>query len=163
MPVTSDPDLDAQVDGTRPRWPAVALAAGVLRDGQLEAFAGFGVADIAARTPVMAGTAFRVASTTRTLTAGAVLQLVERGAAALGRPAATPRGPARAVRDAGSARVGHGCAAALGHRRRCAGRRPSRAAADPLPAPPDGLRCGCLGGRLLRVLAVGRGRGRPWA
>jgi CubicO group peptidase (beta-lactamase class C family) len=58
MPVNAPADLDAEVEGIRHRWPAVALAVGVVRDGHLDAFAGQGFADLEARTPATAETAF---------------------------------------------------------------------------------------------------------
>ena len=56
------------------------LALGVIRDGALEHFSGLGMADAAAGRPVERDTAFRVASISKTMTAIAVMQLVEEGA-----------------------------------------------------------------------------------
>ena len=51
---------------------------GVIRDGRLDFFSGHGVADIASGAPIAADTVFRIASITKTFTAVAVMQLVER-------------------------------------------------------------------------------------
>ncbi|HEX2105231.1 MAG TPA: serine hydrolase domain-containing protein [Solirubrobacteraceae bacterium] len=77
------------------------LAVGVVRDGRLERFVGLGRADAEARRPVDAGTVFRIGSISKTMTAIAVMQLVEEGRLALDDPAGeylrsvrldTPRG-----------------------------------------------------------------------
>lgn len=61
------------------RHPAVGLAIGIVRDGQLAGAAGHGLADVRSRRPVDERTAFRIASVTKLYTAVAVMQLVERG------------------------------------------------------------------------------------
>jgi hypothetical protein len=45
------PDMQRSVDAIANRWPAVGLAAGVIRDGRLDTFAAHGLADIASATP----------------------------------------------------------------------------------------------------------------
>ena len=62
------------------------LALGVVRDGELERFVGLGVADARTERPVDARTAFRIGSISKTMTAIAVLQLVEDGRLALDDP-----------------------------------------------------------------------------
>ena len=63
------------------------LALGVVRNGRLDWFHGHGLANIASRTPVTEDTAFRIASISKTFTAVAVMQLVERGLVDLDAPA----------------------------------------------------------------------------
>ena len=56
------------------------LALGVVRDGALEHFTGLGMADAAAGRPVERDTVFRIGSISKTMTAVAIMQLVEDGA-----------------------------------------------------------------------------------
>jgi len=81
------PSLQRLLDEIRNRHAAVGLAIGVIRDGRLEAFAGGGVADIDAGTPITEETAFRIASVTKLFTAIAVMQLAERHLVDLDAPA----------------------------------------------------------------------------
>ena len=62
------------------------LAAGILRDGELEWTGGFGVADLAAGNRPDGGTIARVASITKTFTATAIMQLRDRGLLGLDDP-----------------------------------------------------------------------------
>ena len=80
-------DLDTAVREILNHRPAVGFAVGVVRDGELESFAAHGLADIATRRSVTEDTVFRVASITKTFTAIAVMQLVERGLVELDAPA----------------------------------------------------------------------------
>ena len=59
------------------------LAVGVVRDGELAHFKGLGLADAEQRRPVAPDTVFRVGSISKTMTAIAVLQLVEEGVLSL--------------------------------------------------------------------------------
>ena len=79
--------IQRRVDEILNRWPAVGLAFGVVRDGSVEFFSAHGLADIDTRTPVTEDTVFRIASITKTFTAIAVMQLVERGLVDLDAPA----------------------------------------------------------------------------
>jgi CubicO group peptidase (beta-lactamase class C family) len=81
------PDVQRSVNEIANRWPAVGLAAGVIRDGHLDAFAAHGLANIASATPVTEDTVFRIASVTKTFTAIAVMQLWEQGSIDLDEPA----------------------------------------------------------------------------
>ena len=81
-------DLDVAVREILNRRPAVGLAVGVVRNGALEWFFAHGLADTATRRSVTEDTVFRVASITKTFTAIAVMQLVERGLVDLDAPAA---------------------------------------------------------------------------
>jgi CubicO group peptidase (beta-lactamase class C family) len=81
------PETKARVSEILSRRPCVGLALGVVRDGSLELFSAHGLADIATRTPVTEDTVFRIASITKTFTAIAVLQLMERGLLDLDAPA----------------------------------------------------------------------------
>lgn len=80
-------DLDAWVAGLLGRRPAVGLAVGVVRDGRLEYFHAHGLANVAEGRPVTEDTIFRIASISKTFTAVAVMQLVERGLVDLDAPA----------------------------------------------------------------------------
>ena len=76
------------VHGVLNRWPVAGLAVGVVRDGELAWFHGHGVADVESGRPVDEDTVFRIGSITKTMTAVAVMQLVERGVLDLDAPAA---------------------------------------------------------------------------
>jgi CubicO group peptidase (beta-lactamase class C family) len=80
-------DLKTTVGAIMNRHPAVGLAMGIVRDGRLVAFHGGGLADVHSHTQVTEDTFFRIASVTKTFTAIAVMQLVERGLLELDRPA----------------------------------------------------------------------------
>jgi len=80
-------DLDSWTAGLLNRHPMVGVALGVVRDGRLEYFKAHGLASIERRTPIDHDTIFRVASISKTFTAVAVMQLVERGRVSLDRPA----------------------------------------------------------------------------
>jgi CubicO group peptidase (beta-lactamase class C family) len=68
--------------------PLAGLAVGVVRDGRFESFAGLGSADGSLGKPVTPETVFRVGSITKTMTALALMQLVEEGRIALDDPVA---------------------------------------------------------------------------
>ncbi|MBF0687384.1 MAG: beta-lactamase family protein [Cellulomonas sp.] len=77
-------DVDAWLDDTLPDALAEAKVAGatvsVVHDGEMLTARGFGVADVAAGTPVDPdGTLFRLGSLSKMFTATAVMQLVEDG------------------------------------------------------------------------------------
>ena len=86
MPDLDKGQLETRVAELRNRHPCVGLAVGVVRDGALE-FSGHGVADIPSRTPVTEDTVVRIASITKTMTAVAVMQMVEHGLIDLDAPA----------------------------------------------------------------------------
>jgi CubicO group peptidase (beta-lactamase class C family) len=69
------------------RRAAVGMAVGIVRDGRLDAFHGHGCADLETKRPITPDTLFRIASITKTFTAIAVMQLVERGQIDLDAPA----------------------------------------------------------------------------
>jgi CubicO group peptidase (beta-lactamase class C family) len=71
--------LETWVEGLAGRHPMVGLAVGVVRDGRLDAFRGYGLADIASGRPIAEDPAFRIASITKTFTAIAAMQLWEQG------------------------------------------------------------------------------------
>ena len=79
--------LETRVAEILNRHPCVGLAVGVVRDGALQFFSGHGVEDIPAQTPVTEDTVVRIASITKTMTAVAVMQLVEQGLIDLDAPA----------------------------------------------------------------------------
>ncbi len=83
----------AEVDRIFADWQVAAhvpgLVYGVVADGKLVAAHGFGVQDIATRTPVTADSLFRIASMSKAFTALAVLDLRDAGKLALDAPAET--------------------------------------------------------------------------
>jgi CubicO group peptidase (beta-lactamase class C family) len=79
--------MEARIREILNRWPAVGLAVGMVRNGRLEFFHGYGLADIASQTPITEDTVFRIASITKTFTAIAVLKLWEQGLVDLDAPA----------------------------------------------------------------------------
>jgi CubicO group peptidase (beta-lactamase class C family) len=82
-----DPDwLDRLAIETVNEHTLAGLAVGVVRDGELDRFVGLGRADAEARRPVDAGTVFRIGSISKTMTAIAVMQLVEDGLLGLDDP-----------------------------------------------------------------------------
>jgi CubicO group peptidase (beta-lactamase class C family) len=86
MPSDSGADLDQLAVEAFNRQPLAGLAVGVVRDGELVYERGLGFADVAARRPVTAGTVFRIGSISKTMTAIAVMQLVEQGRLGLDDP-----------------------------------------------------------------------------
>ena len=78
--------LCAGVTAILARRPAVGLSVGLVRVGR-SAFCARGFADVASNTPVTEDTIFRIGSITKTITAVAVMQLVERGLVDLDAPA----------------------------------------------------------------------------
>ncbi|HEX6265081.1 MAG TPA: serine hydrolase domain-containing protein, partial [Actinomycetota bacterium] len=72
-------ELDAKVNQILSRHPAVGLAVGIIRNGELQSFHGHGLADIASHTPITEDTVIRIGSLTKTFTAVAVMQLWEQG------------------------------------------------------------------------------------
>lgn len=103
--LAGEDDLDAFVrDQMRTAGiPGLGLAAA--RDGVVRLARGYGFADLARRRPATARTPFHIASITKTVTATAVMQLVERGRLDLDAPVAphldfrfaNPRHPAAPV------------------------------------------------------------------
>jgi CubicO group peptidase (beta-lactamase class C family) len=79
-------DLEAEVDRIVNRWTTVGAAVGVVRPGAPPEVITRGVTDIVTGDAVTADTAFRIASITKTLTAVAVLTLVEDGLLDLDEP-----------------------------------------------------------------------------
>jgi CubicO group peptidase (beta-lactamase class C family) len=83
----TDATLERTIDEILNRRPAVGLAVGVVRDGELAFFAGRGLADIRSKAPMTEDTVFRIASVTKLFTAIAVMQLSEQGLVDLDVPA----------------------------------------------------------------------------
>lgn len=71
--------VDRAVQSEMDRQQAVGVAIGVIREGQVVYVRGYGFEDREARIPVTSRTLFRWASISKTLTAVAAMQLVERG------------------------------------------------------------------------------------
>jgi CubicO group peptidase (beta-lactamase class C family) len=72
-------DLEGWMHEVLNRHPAVGFAIGVIHDGRLTSFASHGPAGEEPPTPIMPDTVFRIASITKTMTAIAIMQLVEEG------------------------------------------------------------------------------------
>ncbi|HET7378935.1 MAG TPA: serine hydrolase domain-containing protein, partial [Gaiellales bacterium] len=79
--------VDGWVDSLLSRHPAVGMAVGVVRDGELAFFRGHGVANAATGARITEDTVFRIASITKTFTAIALMQLWESGLVDLDAPA----------------------------------------------------------------------------
>ncbi|HEX2749492.1 MAG TPA: serine hydrolase domain-containing protein, partial [Verrucomicrobiales bacterium] len=69
---------------TEKQWPGIAVL--VARDGKIACQGGFGFADREKKTPVEAGTKFRIGSVTKQFTAAAILKLAEEGKLSLTDP-----------------------------------------------------------------------------
>ena len=79
--------LARAIDEILNRRPAVGLAVGLIRDGNLAFFRGHGLADIASSRPITEDTVFRIGSVTKLFTAISVMQLWEQGRVDLDAPA----------------------------------------------------------------------------
>ncbi len=75
------------IDQVLARWPSVGLAVAIVRDGQPADFHTRGLADIETHTATREDTVFRIASVTKTITAIALMQLLEQGLVDLDAPA----------------------------------------------------------------------------
>ncbi|MDC0666538.1 serine hydrolase domain-containing protein [Nannocystis radixulma] len=82
------PAIDAYLQSTVVRDGLVGLAAGIVIDGELAWFRGYGLRDPARGLPVERDTVFGIGSITKTFTALAVLRLRDEGRVDLDRPAA---------------------------------------------------------------------------
>jgi CubicO group peptidase (beta-lactamase class C family) len=80
-------ELDALARQLLGRRPAVGLALGVVRGGDVASFFGHGLADIPSKTPITEDTVFRIGSVTKLFTAIAIMQLWEQGLVDLDAPA----------------------------------------------------------------------------
>jgi len=81
--------LDAYVPALMLEFPTPGVAVVVIANGQTEFFSGYGFADVASREPVTDTTLFSVASISKTLTAIAVMRLVDDGRVELDEPIET--------------------------------------------------------------------------
>jgi CubicO group peptidase (beta-lactamase class C family) len=71
--------IDAAVEAWRAKSHAPALSAAVVKDNQLIWSKGYGFADVEQKLPARSDTVYRLASVTKSITAIAVMQLVEAG------------------------------------------------------------------------------------
>ena len=76
-------DVDDYVRAEMERQHIPGLALAVVRDGQLEKTAAYGLANVELNVPVRPDTVFQIQSVTKTFTATAVMMLVEEGKLAL--------------------------------------------------------------------------------
>jgi len=83
------PAIDAYLQQTVARDELVGLAAGIVVDGELAWFRGYGLRDPARGLPVERDTVFGIGSMTKTFTTLAVLKLRDEGRIDLDRPAAS--------------------------------------------------------------------------
>jgi len=72
-------EIDAAVQSWMAKTKAPALSVAIVMDNQLRYAKGFGLADLENQIPAAANTSYRLASITKSLTATAVMQLVEKG------------------------------------------------------------------------------------
>ena len=79
--------LDTTLEDMRTRARVPGLAVGIVGDGAIVYARGFGVRDLGSAAPVDADTLFHLASISKTFTAAAVMQLIERGKLTLDDPA----------------------------------------------------------------------------
>jgi CubicO group peptidase (beta-lactamase class C family) len=86
--ITQSQSLDDVVTQAMQRHGVAGVAVGLLHDG-IQQSAGFGVTNMAYPRPVDADTLFLIASLTKTVTATAVMRLIECGLLALDRPIRT--------------------------------------------------------------------------
>jgi len=87
--VRSDAPLEEfldQLDAARVEAGIPGLAVGVLRDGEIVALRGFGLADVGAGRPVTPDTPFNIASVTKPISAVVAMRLHERGLLSLDTP-----------------------------------------------------------------------------
>lgn len=82
-PIPVNPVLDALVGSQLDATSSAGMAAAIVKGGELRWANGFGLANIANKTPVTVDTLFQLASVSKTITAAAVMQLVESGALGL--------------------------------------------------------------------------------
>jgi CubicO group peptidase (beta-lactamase class C family) len=78
--------LDAYVQERMAAWSVPGLALAIIEGGQVTLTRGYGLADRAANRPMTPQTPVAVGSTTKSLTAAAILQLVEAGSVELDAP-----------------------------------------------------------------------------
>ncbi|MBN2172090.1 MAG: beta-lactamase family protein [Candidatus Krumholzibacteriota bacterium] len=81
--------LDAELPGMMKRLGVPGLSVALMEDGELAWSKGYGLADVAARTPMTAGTIFQMASVSKAVTAACVLRLVDEGLIDLDAPVET--------------------------------------------------------------------------
>lgn len=87
MPHVDSEQLQAVVHDLAADHPNVGMAVGIAGPDGLTDFVGYGVEDLRRGTPITADTGVRIASITKTMTAIAVMQLVEQGRIDLDAPA----------------------------------------------------------------------------
>lgn len=71
--------IEAEIAAWMAKHKAPALSVAVVADGQMRFSKGYGLADVENSVPAKADTAYRLASIAKSITATAVMQLVERG------------------------------------------------------------------------------------
>jgi CubicO group peptidase (beta-lactamase class C family) len=79
LPAAAVAQVDAAVEAWRAESNAPALSLAIVADNQLILSKGYGLADVEKKVPARSDTVYRLASLTKSLTAIAVMQLVEEG------------------------------------------------------------------------------------
>jgi len=77
--LSNSKELDAFIQGKMNKAEIPGLSMAIIRDGELVEVKGYGYFDKDKRQPVTQDTLFQIASVSKTITATAVMQLVEKG------------------------------------------------------------------------------------
>ncbi len=86
LPATQITQIEAAIKDWMTQTKAPALSVAIVTENQLRWAKGFGLADVENAVPARAETAYRLASISKTITAVAIMQLVERGKLTLDAP-----------------------------------------------------------------------------
>jgi serine beta-lactamase-like protein LACTB len=89
LPPAAADAVDAMIGAQMAQLSIPGLSVAIASDAGLMWSAGYGTADLENDVPARAGTVYRLASISKTVTAAAVMQLVERGTIQLDRPVQT--------------------------------------------------------------------------
>jgi len=84
--VSTYPQVEAYIQDFMKKWDAVGLSLAIVRNGSLAYSQGFGVQNRDSQTPVTTRSLFHIASVAKTMTASAIMQLVEVGEVQLDDP-----------------------------------------------------------------------------
>ena len=79
LPASRVEKIEAEISAWMARHKAPALSVAIVTDNQLRWSKGYGLADVENSVPAKPDTAYRLASISKTITATAVMQLVEKG------------------------------------------------------------------------------------
>jgi CubicO group peptidase (beta-lactamase class C family) len=79
LPASKADNIDAEVAAWMAKYKAPALSVAIVKDNKMMWSKGYGLADVEKRLAARSDTVYRLASITKSITAIAVMQLVERG------------------------------------------------------------------------------------